>query len=244
MTLHMHSLPIDVRSLSRIGRGIGVPVRNLDLGYLVHATLVKMWGDDAPRPFTLEELPRGFVRLLGYSPADKSLLQERARAVASPDVYEAIRWDRHRAKPMPTAFKAGDRFRFQLRATPVKRRRGSGKEEDAFLVALGPKPPKPAPLDRVEGAPTRQEVYAKWLNERYPPGIEFKEIRLDSFKLTQFFRRTQDSGARKGAVLKRPDVTFSGVLEVSEAELFQETLRKGIGRHRAFGLGMLLLLPE
>jgi CRISPR system Cascade subunit CasE len=39
--------------------------------------------------------------------------------------------------------------------------------------------------------------------------------------------------------IKRPDVTLTGVLTVTESDAFMEVLRSGIGRHKTFGFGML-----
>jgi CRISPR system Cascade subunit CasE len=36
---------------------------------------------------------------------------------------------------------------------------------------------------------------------------------------------------------------FDGALEVTEPGTFASSLTRGIGRHRAFGFGMLLLRP-
>ena len=41
----------------------------------------------------------------------------------------------------------------------------------------------------------------------------------------------------------RREAVFEGTLEVRDAALFQGLLARGVGRHRAFGFGMLLLRP-
>jgi CRISPR system Cascade subunit CasE len=40
-----------------------------------------------------------------------------------------------------------------------------------------------------------------------------------------------------------PDVILAGELTVADAEGFLALLARGVGRHRAFGFGMLLLSP-
>ena len=40
-----------------------------------------------------------------------------------------------------------------------------------------------------------------------------------------------------------PDVTVDGTLEIIEPEAFANLLIRGVGRHCAFGFGMLLLRP-
>jgi len=43
--------------------------------------------------------------------------------------------------------------------------------------------------------------------------------------------------------LERPQALLKGVLTVKESNTFNRLLARGIGRHRAFGYGMLLLKP-
>jgi CRISPR system Cascade subunit CasE len=43
---------------------------------------------------------------------------------------------------------------------------------------------------------------------------------------------------------RRPDATFRGTLRVDDPARFAAAaLARGVGRHRAFGFGMLLLRP-
>ena len=69
-------------------------------------------------------------------------------------------------------------------------------------------------------------------------GAECTDVRVTAFSLSKFLRRDRE---RKGSHIKRPDVSFEGTLKVTDAEAFQRTVRRGIGRHRSFGFGMLLL---
>lgn len=39
-------------------------------------------------------------------------------------------------------------------------------------------------------------------------------------------------------------VTFEGLLRIEDADLFRELLVKGIGREKAFGMGMMTVIPE
>ena len=44
-----------------------------------------------------------------------------------------------------------------------------------------------------------------------------------------------------GARGERPNVVLEGTLRVTDADTFRALLARGVGRHRAFGFGMLLL---
>ncbi|CAJ2232633.1 type I-E CRISPR-associated protein Cas6/Cse3/CasE [Companilactobacillus paralimentarius] len=47
-----------------------------------------------------------------------------------------------------------------------------------------------------------------------------------------------------GRAVRLSRVTFEGLLRVENAETFKQTLVKGIGREKAFGMGMMTVIPE
>jgi CRISPR system Cascade subunit CasE len=50
--------------------------------------------------------------------------------------------------------------------------------------------------------------------------------------------------ARRGTrLMTMPEAEFEGTLEVLDGTAFHAVLARGIGRHRAFGYGMLLVRP-
>ncbi len=68
---------------------------------------------------------------------------------------------------------------------------------------------------------------------------------MDAFCLTRVLRKkiAEVDGKRKVRFVNGPDVIFTGQLQVEHSEAFARLLARGIGRHRAFGFGMLLLKP-
>jgi CRISPR system Cascade subunit CasE len=56
------------------------------------------------------------------------------------------------------------------------------------------------------------------------------------------FTLRRDKSRRLRSV-EGPDASFSGVLVVEDPEKFAGLLAHGVGRHAAFGYGMLLLRP-
>jgi CRISPR system Cascade subunit CasE len=144
------------------------------------------------------------------------------------------------SKPLPERWEKGSRFKFEVRASPIQRlgksnRLGKpGAEVDAFLAHCW--------REGVEEGANRAEVYVNWLRNETARlgGASLLQVDLASFQLERLLRRTQGED-RKGQSVTRPVVTFKGVLEVQDSERFRAMLERGIGRHRAFGLGMLLL---
>jgi CRISPR system Cascade subunit CasE len=70
----------------------------------------------------------------------------------------------------------------------------------------------------------------------------FQEAKLVRFQRERLARQTH-RGERRWEFCDRPDATMTGTLEVADAAAFHALLTRGVGRHRAFGFGMLLLRP-
>jgi CRISPR system Cascade subunit CasE len=106
-------------------------------------------------------------------------------------------------------------------------------ERDAF--------PPPAPEAPVPEGPTRGEVYHAWLAERLRAGgARMRRTVMEQFRRALVLRRDKD---RRLRAVDGPDATFSGELEVTDGDAFAALLARGVGRHAAFGFGMLLLRP-
>lgn len=239
-TLHMIQMELDLPTTMQRGRKLGLSLRTADVGYLVHCQLAALFGERAPKPFSIREQSGRRISLLGYSAHPASELRELAQSVADPAAYESVRWERLASKPLPERWEKGARFKFELRTSPIQRLARSnpkgrpGAEVDAFLAHCW--------REGIEDGANRSEVYAAWLRNEADRvgGASLLDVELVSFQLERLLRRTQGE-ARKGQSLTRPVVTFRGLLEVEDSDKFRAMLERGIGRHRAFGLGMLLL---
>ena len=241
--LFMVRLELSTRELEALGRRLRFPLRNDDPGYLVHCALAGLFGELAPRPFALEGTPRRWVSVLGYARSTAAVLQDNARAFADPGLYAVCRWDSLATKPMPENWAAGRRLGFDLRACPVVRKAGEaprhrkGAEVDAFLAACWAAGGPEVPVDR-------KDVYGQWLADQLDRhgGARLLEAELRGYRRRRLLRRTQGS-ERSSSTVERPDVRLGGLLEVTDGPAFSALLARGVGRHRAFGFGMLLLRP-
>ena len=284
--LHLIRLPLRLRAFTEwaLGRryfrvppgdGRGRP-REPDPGYALHAALAGLFGEKAPRPFTLAPTGNGprnracgpgsadIAPVLGYAAMDRDGLATLAQ-VAKDEFQNLFDWEDLRAKPLPTHWPGGLRLGFELRACPVRRRLAKrpfttnvthperrqvvyserGREVDAFQLATARAEESGAPL------PQRDEVYLAWLKERFasspdrPPPFTLVEgsVRVRSFRSVRLLRRPRNANGRSAQWLTRPDVRFTGELEVVTGEGVQELLAKGVGRHCGFGFGMVLLRP-
>lgn len=245
--LHMVQLHLDSRELMRSSQRQKLPGGS-DLGYLLHGQLAALFGDLAPKPFHGYELGRGnpsVVEVLGYTSADADTLRRRVETFADPMACDGLL--RLTSKPMPATFAPGQRLAFEVRTIPVVRKssaltdpetgkilRKAGAEVDAFLAADD--------RGEVDEKTGRREVYARWLEKRCDDAARLQRVDLAQYRRTPVFRRTQGS-RRSRKISERPEALFRGELEVRDPEAFSHLLARGVGRHRAFGFGMLKLRP-
>jgi CRISPR system Cascade subunit CasE len=250
----MVQLSLDAKGLTTLGKMLHLPLAQTDTGYLVHCAVGELFGDDAPQPFSIENGAQNGrqVRVLGYTTADDETLQANAQLDASPTVYDICEWDRLAAKPMPETFPDGITLQFELRACPVVRKASAGKgvnqngdertweegdELDAFLAEAWTRPE--------EDDLSREQVYREWLARQFEirggADVDSDAIAMQRFSIERMTRRVpkKGNGERKAETIKRPDVTLTGTLQVTDGDAFVDLLRSGLGRHKSFGYGML-----
>jgi CRISPR system Cascade subunit CasE len=205
-----------------------------DLGYAFHAALRAAFADLAPHPFSF----RSGQGLLAYTKQAEAM--RLAVAMANPEVADILGLDVTpqspglRIRPFPTSWKLGQLLSFEVRVRPVVRK--DDKELDAFLSAAQRMP---------DAVLSREAVYADWLKRQFEDVADVHEIRMTEFSLSTVVRRAapQADGARPKRPVQGPDAVFTGVLQVRDSAAFAALVARGIGRHRAFGFGMLLLKP-
>ena len=205
-----------------------------DLGYAFHAALRAALGDLAPQPFSYRE-GQG---LLAYSTQGGAL--KAAAALAPPEVADMLGLDESPyspgllVRPFPVSWKQGQLFAFEVRVRPIVRAK-DGRERDAFLSAIERSP---------DGQLTREAVYVDWLKRQFAQAAQLQEVGMTAFLLSAVLRQgAKAEGGRPKRSVLGPDALFAGVLQIQDAQAFADLLTRGIGRHRAFGFGMLLLKP-
>jgi CRISPR system Cascade subunit CasE len=231
--LHLVRLRVEPAALLRFVAGQDLLKSQDDtLGYAMHAWLAAMFGESCPKPF------RFFIKrqeVFAYSACDAATLVEQAKTYADPTAWAALELDSLVSKPMRLDWRVGERLQADVLACPVSRK--DGHEKDVFLRAV----------DRFgDQVPDRQEVYAEWWVRQWGGSVAVERLEITSFGRARMTRRTQRSersGARKIHEVERPFVEFRTVVNVREPDAFAALLSRGIGRHRAFGFGMVLLSP-
>lgn len=241
--LRMLRMRFDVAKLFELGKRQRLPLRDVDLGYLLHCELKELFGSESPEPFSVGEARGRHATVLAYSQRSRTDLEDHARTFADPAVHAACDFGVgcFEEKELPRVWRSGTRLGFEVRACPVVRmssdgpRWRKGAEVDAFLARCW----------KEEGKPVeRSSVYHDWLARELERGgaARLMEFELRGFKREQVIRRDH-AQKRTSHRAERPDALLAGVLEVADGEAFGALLARGIGRHRSFGFGMLLLRP-
>ena len=270
--LHLIHIPVALNELARFAhaRDRGTITRRrkdgsevesgFDEGRALHHLLDETFGPSSLRPFRLMVAPRKVHgAIYAYSRNNKRALLATAAETAPPEVARVLALDTISEREMPSAWTTGRRLGFDIRVRPVVRVKAGlpdprqpgttykeGAELDAFFVeALRTHPdgrPKivdgtPSASAMVTAERTREAVYRDWLAARLGNAAT-----LDPAATTlQRFERSRV--ARLGHAPEGPDATFHGELEVGDPEAFATLLANGIGRHKAYGYGMLMLRP-
>jgi len=210
-----------------------------DLGYALHALLHAAFGEQAPQPFRYLNAEQG---LLAYTGLDAAGLAQLA-ALADSDVAAALglgQTHQHggmNVRPFPIQWAEGHTLGFEVRVRPIIREGKTGRERDAFLAAAEKAPG--SVLDR--GA-----VYVQWLRDLLARqgGAELVDARMTRYQQLGVTRKSQKGSAddvRHSRLVSGPDAVLAGQLRVADPQAFAQLLAQGVGRHRAFGFGLLLL---
>jgi CRISPR system Cascade subunit CasE len=259
--LHLIRLPVSIPELSRwaalrnygftLRRGLKGQQRDagFDEGRAIHHLLAETFGPGVLQPFRQITAPGGRLsQVYAYSRLDAAALRDAANSYALPEAVALCDLTRLAAKVMPEQWRSGHRLGFEIRVRPVSRLLKplpaaggafvKGAEVDAFLLeALRSFPTaEAAEACMLQAGRTREAVYTDWLAQRLKgaatlhPGV----------RLTRFQRLR---AAREGHSPEGPDAVLQGNLIVDDPAGFQGLLAQGVGRHKAYGYGMLLLRP-
>lgn len=235
----------DMARLARWARASGLRDAAADPGYALHAATRAALGSLCPKPFALRQRG-GMAELVGYVQAAPEQLARAAMLdTHDPEAAAALCLPDLVARPMPLDWRAGECFSFEARVAPVVRSRAQSPGGYVEVDAAYHPNHATCPVDR-------DAAYASWLGAQLgrQGAAALVSHEATAFQLTDMVRRTQPAGghaaqagdrhARRGRL---PDLTVRGELRVSDGPAFADLLSRGLGRHRAFGFGCLLLAP-
>ena len=260
-TLYLARIPVSIPALGRWAalRNSGWTVRRgtrgqerdagFDEGRALHHLLTETFGPNAMQPFRLFIAPEGRLgQVYAYSRLDEAVLLETAESCAMPESGKILDLKDIATKSMPEIWRSGRRIGFEVRVRPVSRLLkplpgsgvtfAKGAELDLFLVEALRRFPSDSNSEgsMVSAERPREAVYSDWLTKKLAGAATL----APGVRMTRFIRHR---ASRKGQSIEGPDVTLQGDLTIDDPERFQAMLQGGIGRHKAYGFGMLLLRP-
>ena len=253
MTTHLIHALINMRDFNRWAGERGLVQRGaFDEGYALHILLSAMFGKAVLQPFRLfASERRRSAALYAYADIDAKVLQQTAAAVGATRLHRSDRstTDSIETDALSLRARAASRLRYPAPArastgpdpngpaerTPATEGSGSGRIPTGGHATIPQGWADPAAAASKNGV-TRESVYTDWLIERLGAAASVEQCNLAAFRRNHAIR-----GAER--TLEGPDTTLHGTLAVSDPTVFAQILRNGIGRHRAYGYGMLLLRP-
>ena len=230
--LHMIRADINQREMYR-----WMDIRGIrDQDQALHCLLNETMGKWAPKPFRLmTRHDSDTSTVYGYTRATLDEVREALTRYGDPLQTQVISPLGINAKEMPDDWTPGESLGFEARVRPTVRT-PEKKEIDRFARMARQAHEEGKPI------PTRDEVYAQWVAEQVardgaatadPGGIN-----LVSYQWIHGVRQ-----ATKGRI-SGPDAVLRGALVIQDSDAFNRLLARGLGRHRAYGYGMLLLKPQ
>jgi CRISPR system Cascade subunit CasE len=227
--LHLIRIPVHAPRLLRFAAEHGMTQEDETFGYTLHAWFTALFGEAAPKPFRYFERRH---EVLGYATHSAAELLERAQAFASPSAWAALDAEGVASKPMPRQWRQGQRLHLEVLVCPISRK--DGEEKDVYLRAL----------DRLgQAAPPRAEVYRDWFLRQWEGVAQIEGTQLLGMAARSRLLRRRHLPDRRLRIVERPQALFAAEAVIADPEGFADLLARGIGRHRAFGFGMVLLAP-
>ena len=232
-------IPFDQREFSRWAgarsRGL-VSERSCDVGLAMHVLVASVFPKGTVQPYRVVMPERRRVgSFYGYTNATADDLVKIANSALGPDNADIFNMNALRGRAVPTV-EMNQRVGFDIKIRPT--RRSKGYEADACWMGgrewngQG----QSCDEDRVTTS-MREKVYGQWLAERLQGAADVNICRL------AHFRQSPASFGRGRRSIDLPEATLHGDMTISDPVAFREKMLVGVGRHKAYGYGMILLRP-
>lgn len=124
--------------------------------------------------------------------------------------------------------KTGDKWRFRLTANPTKSVSNQKNEKRGKVVAH-----------------VTTDFQKKWLvekSERNGFSVTEKSFDIVQSRRISFYKKEKNQDKIVNRKVLFISVTYEGVLEITDADLFKNALINGIGRGKAYGMGLLTVM--
>lgn len=219
-----------------------LPERGGDLGYAIHAAFAATLGSLAPKPFYWRQRDRNDpIALYGYTGHTPETIAEAARIPSlDPDVGDALGIGQLTARAMPMDWQAGRILAFETRVRPVVRQNRDGDRNRFREVDVAAHI-----ASQVDGPPPEKaRAYCDWVARQFAGAATVTGAEVTAMRSTVCLRRPHRDGRRSPVPIDGPDVVVTGTVHITDPAAFAGLIGRGLGRHRSFGFGMVLLAPK
>ena len=232
-TLYLMRATLDMVNMARYA----AEQHHSDPDRTAHCLMAESFGKaQMPKPFAIKtRLTNGTLQ--GTALAYTCITAEELRKVAEQHqklAHSAVMDPRTiMTIPVPDQWSEGHSIRFEIRIRPTKRSSSRDAEH--------PKSELDIYLGSAENA-SRAETYCQWLSESMwrQGGLQATPLSMVMTKFAMRRVRRQNPSQRTTG----PDATITGDATVVNPERMRSALADGLGRHKAYGYGMLLLRPS
>jgi CRISPR system Cascade subunit CasE len=206
-----------------------------DFGYVIHAILELLFRKNRPQSFYFDRSNNSlyFYSTLSRAQLADQLINKNMAACFGLGLGSCGR--DCEVNDITSLIAKNPQLSFQIQTSPIKRLTGSRREVDVFRAADG-------------SEKDRHAEYEKWLHTRLGEtgmgDVIIDDVVIEQHSVLRREKKLMDSNNRTKVVIDVPVALFTGTFTVRTRQCFLETLLKGIGRHKAFGLGMLLITFE
>lgn len=220
-------------SKMKLDRGAAISGRFRDLvtgPYQVHEVI---WGLFADHP----ERKRDFLYRTELTGRDSVVYLLSSRK----PVYEGNIWD-IQSKPFHPVLQDGDLLSFNVRVNPVVTKTEPDPERKRIRhrhdVIMDAKKRLTEEKSGFSMADLLQQEGVRWLRNR---GEKGGFSLLQNRVIAGGYRKLQFSQGRKKNIISISVLDFDGVLQVTDPEIFIQTLCNGIGPAKGFGCGLMMV---
>jgi CRISPR system Cascade subunit CasE len=205
-----------IASVLHLNRHDVKALRLTDL-YSLHRVVYSLFEDVRSDDDKSAGLPSG---LLYYAEPPTNLQERRILMLANrpPAAQVNGQYGQVESKTVPPDFLGYDIYRFKVLINPTRRNNASGK------------------LTPVKG----RTAIAEWFAQRAENGwgfrVDLEKLQIDNMDVQQFADKNKHPVTLGRALVR-------GILTVTERDSFKQSFSQGIGRGRAFGCGLLQIVP-
>jgi hypothetical protein len=209
-----------------------------DERFLIKTLMTECFPGVSPRPWRVQShQENGETVILGYTAASKERMQDLAADIPIPELSEAISPHSISLKSV-RQFRQGETFKIHVNLcgtvrTYVNEQR---REHDAWIRAAQ------LTASRNEPTPQRAVVYGELLTSLMCSALSVSKTSMQGYRMSMFARKGQDSTPISQSN-EFPIADMTALASISDPEALRDLLAGGIGRSKAYGCGMLLMLP-